>query len=115
MPCSRAQTILASLLAHEKTSRMKLKTLAAKTICLIRLLLLVLFPASSYAVSVSVPHPPIHFHGHMGWESVISAAIPAFVVFIGLSAWLLPAKECLKFISSVLGFFALVLIYYYLI
>ena len=89
---------------------MQLKTLAAKAHLLTRLLLLLLFPVSSHAVSVSVPHAPIHLHGNIGWDAAISVAIPAAGLFIALSIFVLPAKERLKYIAWGLCVLAVVMI-----
>ena len=91
---------------------MKLKTWVAKITHFTTLPLLLLFPAASHAVTVSVPHAPIatHLHGNIGWDGAISVAIPAAGVFVALSICVLPAKERLKFIALGLCVLALVTI-----
>ena len=89
---------------------MKLKTWVAKVNLFTELLLLLLLPAASHAVTVSVPHAPIHLHGNMGRDAAISVAIPAAGLFVALSICVLPAKERLKLIALGLCVLALITI-----
>ena len=89
---------------------MKLKTWVTKANLLTRLSLLLLLPAASHAVTVSVPHAPIHLHGNIGWDAAISVAIPAAGLFVALSIFVLPAKERLKYIAWGLCVLAVVMI-----
>ena len=89
---------------------MKLKTWVAKGNLFTRLLLLLLLPTASHAVTVSVPHAPIHLQGNIGWDAAISVAIPAAGLFVVLSICVLPAKERLKYITLGLCVLALVTI-----